>query len=100
MDLTPKRPVEIEVHVDGSVVTVRLTGRLTVDSDFDSLRETFDGLLAQSYHDFVLDLRDVRLIDSAGLGEIVQLSLRVDRQGGVLMVEGARWPFPIVFNVR
>ncbi len=87
MDLKPKRAVKFDLHVDGSIVTVSLTGQLTFDSDFDSLRDTIDRLLDLGYRELVLDLRNI-FIDSAGLGEIVRLSLIVEGRGGRLKIDG------------
>ncbi len=99
MDLKPKRPLEIDVHVDGSIVTVSLTGYLTFDSDCGSLRRTIDTLLDQGHRDFVLDLRDIRLIDSAGLAVIIRMHSIVKSRGGLLLKADGHGRFLNIFKI-
>lgn len=57
-------------HVD-DVIIVDLEGRLVMGVGDELLRDVINELLAEDWKKIVLNLREVTIIDSSGLGEIV-----------------------------
>lgn len=68
--------MEVTTEIDGDVAVVVLGG--SVDADHaDRLGDVFGELLAAGRHDFVVDLKDVAVVDGAGLAQLVGLFKRV-----------------------
>jgi anti-sigma B factor antagonist len=61
--------VQIE---ESSVATVNLFGELVAGAACEQLRETFERLADSGHDEIVLDMAEVRYVDSAGIGEIVR----------------------------
>jgi len=76
--------VEIEIRNLGDVKLIKLSGRLTLGVPVDRLRETLDDLLGSGAVRFVLDLADVGMIDSSGIGLIVRYLTSTKQQGGAI----------------
>jgi anti-sigma B factor antagonist len=76
--------VEIEIHNLGEVKLVKLTGRLTLGDAVDKLRASLDGLLNSGATHLVMDLGDVTMIDSSGIGLVVRYMNTAKQQGGAL----------------
>ena len=77
--------MQIEQRVDGEVVIVKVTGDITLGKGADVvLKETIGGLLQQGHRKLLLDLGGVSYVDSAGLGQLVQMHATTARQNGVL----------------
>ncbi len=54
-----------------------------------TLRGVFDNLLAEGHQDFIVDLRAVTFLDSAGMAALVTLLKRARSKGGDV---GLTWP--------
>ena len=67
-------------EVDG-VTVVALDGRIVLGEETSSLRETVKNLLADGKKKLVLDLKNVSLIDSAGLGTLVSVRHSANSRG-------------------
>jgi anti-sigma B factor antagonist len=67
-------------EVDG-VTVVALDGRIVLGEETNSLRETVKKLLADGKKKVVLDLKNVSLIDSAGLGTLVSVRHSANSRG-------------------
>jgi anti-sigma B factor antagonist len=76
--------VDIEVRSQGSVKLVKLRGKLNLGQAVDRLRETFDDLIAAGDHRIVLDLGDVPMIDSSGIGLLVKSLTAAKERGGAI----------------
>jgi anti-sigma B factor antagonist len=76
--------VEIEIRNRGQVKLLKLTGRLTLGDAVDRLRATFDDLAGTGAHCFVVDLTDITMLDSSGIGLLVQLLTNSKQRGGSL----------------
>lgn len=76
--------MEIEVRNRGEVKLVKLTGRLTLGDSVDRLRGTLDDLLATGANRYVLDLGDVSMLDSSGIGLLVMYLNNAKQRGGSL----------------
>jgi len=57
-------------EVDG-VAVLKLNGRIVLGEETVALREKVKGLLGEGKKKLVLDLKDVTMIDSSGLGALV-----------------------------
>ena len=57
-------------HVD-DVIIVDLEGRLVMGTGDELLREVMNELLAEDWKKILLNLREVSVIDSSGIGEVV-----------------------------
>jgi anti-sigma B factor antagonist len=76
--------VEIETRNLGEVKLVKLKGRLTLGESVDRLRSTIDNLIAGGDTRFILDLAEVPMIDSSGIGLLVRSLMNLKQQGGAL----------------
>ena len=69
---------------DDDVVVVSLTGRLVPDQEDEIFREYIDDLVASGITRIVVDLHDVVLLDSGGVGVLVAKLLTLRNRGGDL----------------
>jgi anti-sigma B factor antagonist len=77
--------MELEQHVVGEVVIVKVTGDITLDQGGDvRLKDKIQSLLLQGHRNVLLDLAGVPYMDSAGLGEMVQAYVHTKNRGGSL----------------
>lgn len=76
--------MEIEVRNRGEVKLIKLTGRLTLGDAVDRLRATLDDLLATGANRYVLDLGEVSMLDSSGIGLLVMYLNNAKQRGGSL----------------
>ena len=76
--------MEIETRNLGEVKLVKLKGRLTLGESVDRLRSTIDDLVAGGDTRFILDLAEVPMIDSSGIGLLVRSLMNLKQQGGAL----------------
>jgi len=70
-----------ERATDG-ITILDLSGRLVLDEGDETFRERMAELLASGRKHFIINLRDVNYIDSAGVGVLVAKMLSVRRAGG------------------
>ena len=76
--------LEIEIRNRGQVKLLKLTGRLTLGDSVDRLRATFDDFAATGANCYVVDLMDVAMLDSSGIGLLVQSLTNCKQRGGAL----------------
>ena len=67
----------------GTVTVLALSGKLTLD-DGGQLKGKVSNLVAEGHKQIVLNLADVTLIDSSGLGEIVSCHTTASRETGAV----------------
>ena len=67
-------------EVDG-VSVVELDGRIVLGEESNSLREKIKGLIAEGKKKIVLNMANIKYIDSAGLGTLVAAHLSAKTQG-------------------
>jgi anti-sigma B factor antagonist len=87
--LSPERgskeqPVEIDVRTQDQVKIVRLRGKLNLGASLDRTNETLKDLVNAGESRFVLDLQEVPMIDSSGIGLLVRYLTAAKQQGGSL----------------
>lgn len=63
--------MNIETRTVGDVVVLELEGRLVRGVGDEQLRSSLDDVFAEGHRKIVLDLSQVPVIDSSGIGELV-----------------------------
>lgn len=76
--------MEIEVRTQGAVKIVKLRGKLTNGPPLDSLNATFTDLFAAGNSRYLLDLTDMPMIDSSGIGLLVRYYTSAKQNGGAV----------------
>ena len=77
--------MHIEERVDGDIVTIKVTGDITLNQGGNVvLKDKVRSLIQQGRRKLLIDLSDVFYVDSAGLGELVQAYVTTKNAGGVL----------------
>jgi len=76
--------VDIEVRTQAHVKIIKLRGRLGLGVSLDRTSETLTDLLDTGEVHFLLDLQEVPLIDSSGIGLLVRYLTAAKQRGGSL----------------
>jgi anti-sigma B factor antagonist len=79
-----EQPLEIEIRTIGDVKVIKLSGRITLGVAVDRLRDTFEDLINNGSNRLVLDLADVHMIDSSGIGLLVRYMRTAKQQDGAI----------------
>jgi anti-sigma B factor antagonist len=78
------QPVEIDVRTQDQVKIIKLRGKLNLGASLDRTNETIKDLLEAGDSRFLLDLQDVPMIDSSGIGLLVRSLTSAKQRGGSL----------------
>ena len=93
--------MEIEVRTQDQVKIVKLSGKLNLGSALDRTNETIKDLLNAGESRFVLDLQEVTMIDSSGIGLLVRyLSAAKQRGGSLKLLNPSRFALQTLKLVR
>ena len=77
--------MDIDIRTLGdNLKLLKIRGRITLGLGVDRLRETLENLLAGGSNQWVLDISDVGMIDSSGIGLLVRYLTTAKQQGGAL----------------
>ena len=76
--------MEIEVRTQGHVKVIKLRGKLSNGPPLDQLNATFTDLFAAGDSHFVLDLAEMPMIDSSGIGLLVRYYTTAKQNGGAV----------------
>lgn len=77
--------MQLSQQVKGDVVVVTVNGDITLNKGGDvALKDKINSLLQQGYKKLLLDLGGVSYVDSAGLGQLVQIHTTASHGGGKL----------------
>jgi len=77
--------MQIEQRTSGDVAIVGISGDITLSKGGDVLlKDKIQSLLQQGHRKIVLDLGSVSYVDSAGLGQLVQVYATTSHLGGSL----------------
>ncbi len=76
--------MDIEVRSQNRVKLIKLRGKLALGDAVDRLRETLDDLLANGDNSILLDLTDVPMVDSSGIGLLVKSLTSAKQHGGAI----------------
>jgi len=79
-----ERPVEIDVRTQDQVKIVKLRGKLNLGASLDRTNETLKDLVNAGESRFLLDLQEVPMIDSSGIGLLVRYLTAAKQHGGSL----------------
>ena len=74
--------MDTETRTQDGVEIVKLTGRLCMGQPLDRFNSTMGELLRQSHNKIVLDVEDVPMIDSSGIGLLVRYLTTAKQSGG------------------
>ena len=79
--------MQIEEKMAGDVAVIKITGDITLNQGGDVLlKDKIQSLLQQGRSKLVLDLGGVSYVDSAGLGQLVQIHATTKAKGGSLRI--------------
>jgi anti-sigma B factor antagonist len=76
--------LDIEVRTQSQVKILKLRGKLVLGAPIDKLNATLKDLLNAGDTGFLLDLEEVPVIDSSGIGLLVQCLTAAKQNGGWL----------------
>ena len=74
--------LDIEVRTQAQVKLIKLRGKLVLGEPADKLAATFTDLLAAGESRFILDLEEVPMVDSSGIGLLVRFLTAAKQKGG------------------
>ena len=84
--------MDIEVRSQSDVKLIKLRGRLNLGDSVDRLRDTLDDLLNAGETRFVVDLAEVPMIDSSGIGLLVRyLTAAKQRTGSLKLLNPSKF---------
>jgi len=81
------------------IAVVEISGRLLMGVDCTVIDKEIEALMAREQKRVILDLSEVRIIDSAGVGQVVKSFTRLKKSGGDLRVAGAGGMLDGVFKL-
>ena len=73
-----------EVRSLGDVKLIKLTGKITLGAAVDRLRENLDELMDNGTIRIILELSEVPMIDSSGIGLLVRCMTAAKQRGGAV----------------
>ena len=76
--------MDIDIRTLGDLKLLKIRGRITLGVGVDRLRDTLEDLLVAGSNQWVLDISDVAMIDSSGIGLLVRYLTAAKQQGGAL----------------
>jgi anti-sigma B factor antagonist len=77
--------MQIEERLVGGVAIVKVAGDITLNAGSDvRLRDKVQSLIQQGQKQLIIDLGGVSYVDSAGLGQLVQIQTTTANHGGKL----------------
>jgi anti-sigma B factor antagonist len=77
--------MQIDQQMKGEVTVIKVSGDITLNQGGDVLlKDKIQSLLQQGQTKLVLDLGGVSYVDSAGLGQLVQIHATTKGKGGAL----------------
>jgi anti-sigma B factor antagonist len=79
-----ERNVEIEIRSLGEVKLIKLSGKISLGATVDRLRENLDELMDSGTNRFLLELAEVPMIDSSGIGLLVRYMTAAKQRGGAV----------------
>ena len=82
--------MKIDIRQDGPVSILDLHGRLVIGPSEDALRDAIIRLLAEGHRQYLLNMRGVPYVDSAGIGQLAACKKRVIENDGALKIEWVR----------
>jgi anti-sigma B factor antagonist len=88
-----------EKEIAPDILDLELAGRLAVGAESQELQEKVEALIAQGRKKLILDLTDLKYMDSTGLGTVVTCFTKMRQAGGQLRVAGANKTILNLFKI-
>ncbi len=76
--------MDIDVRKFGKVHAIRLKGQLKLGEPVDELRSTLDGIMAEGNFSVVMNMTEVPMADSSGIGALVRYQSTFKQRGGAM----------------
>lgn len=76
--------MDIDIRSFGDLKLLKIKGRITLGVGVDRLRNTLEDMLVGGSNRWILDISDVGMIDSSGIGLLVRYLTTAKQQGGAL----------------
>ena len=76
--------MDIAVRTQSGVKVFKLTGRLNLGDSVERMRQTFDDSVAAGDSRFLIDLEEISMLDSSGIGLLVRCLTAAKQSGGTL----------------
>jgi len=94
--------VEIDVRTQEQVKIIKLRGKLNLGASLDRTDETLKDLVNAGESRFLLDLQEVPMIDSSGIGLLVRYLTAAKQRGGTQQSSrlGRRRSEPVIQHRR
>ncbi len=78
--------MDINIRTTGNIKIIDLSGNLTIGKSEESLRDAVTSLLAEEHKYLLLNLSEVPMIDSSGIGAMIKSFTSVKAADGKLKV--------------
>ncbi|MEN8154063.1 MAG: STAS domain-containing protein [Acidobacteriota bacterium] len=76
--------MEINKRKNGEIVILDLEGKLRLGNDIGYFRELFDTLIKGGETKIILNLQNLKMMDSSGLGELTRSYTSATKYGGMV----------------
>lgn len=76
--------MEINIRTAQEITILDLKGNLTLGAGEQKMREAIDGLIARGQKNLLLNLANVAVLDSSGIGAIIKSFTTAKKEGGKL----------------
>jgi anti-sigma B factor antagonist len=76
--------MDIDVRKQSNTHVIRLKGDLKIGQPAEDLKKTLEELLANNDVRFVMNMQDVKMVDSSGIGVLVRCLTSAKKSGGSL----------------
>ena len=76
--------MDINLRANGNVTILDLQGNLTIGAAEEKLRRSVEQLVANDQNDLLINLENVPMIDSSGIGSLVKSFTHAKNKGGKL----------------
>ena len=78
--------MEIQTRTKDGITIIDLSGNLTIGVSEESLRKTINKLVADGVRSLIINLENVPMIDSSGIGAMIKSYTSVKEAGGQIRV--------------
>lgn len=79
--------MEYPTEINGDKGYIKITSDLDTEQSGEALRKAFNDVFDQGKRTIILDLNEVQIINSYGIGKILMCYKRLKAENGVLMVK-------------
>lgn len=88
-----------EKEIAPDILVLEFVGRLAVGSESQELQSKVEALIAQNRRKIILDLTELKYMDSTGLGTVVSCFTKTRQAGGQLRVAGTNKTILNLFKI-